>query len=684
MHNLKKVLSGRDDIISFGNMFLIGNGHLGYRGTLEEYSKEEMVALNVVGEYDKYGDKWRESINMPNPFKVNLYLDNKEITCIDNYQNTTFNLDIKKGIFKRSSYYNEVKINSERFIPFGDQNIILFKYTITPLIENIVIKVKFGLDLDIYDINGPHFKTKEIYKSKDEVFFKGITNEEKIYYESVKYLVTNSEFESNDDGYFTLNTKESIIIYAIAKISGKIEKLKLSKNLYSKYKSSHFKVMNDKWDISRIELKGKKLDQFYIDYSIYHLLILGNECYNHSIPARGVSGQTYKGAVFWDTEIFLLPFYTLTNPLISKRLLEYRIKTLPGAIKKAKEFGYDGAFYAWESQDTGLEACSKYNVTDPITGSPIRTYFNEKQIHISSDIAYAFINYIEITSDYSILNEGALDVLKEIIKFNMSYARKVNGKYHLCDVIGPDEYHERIDDNAFTTYMAYFTGLKIKELLLKYDNDVSLINKIDNFLNNLYLPVCDNNNIIEQFSGYNNLEDTTVEVVRSRLRHEKDYWGGKYGVATPTKVIKQADVVTLLVLEENKFNSDILKANFDYYYKYTEHGSSLSSSMYSILASKIGYTDIAYKMFIKSASIDLGLNQKMYAGGIYIGGTHPASNAGAYLSVVYGMAGLRFNDNGFSLNPHLPKEIKGLSFKLNYKNKIYKISIDESNNYIIN
>ena len=148
-------------------------------------------------------------------------------------------------------------------------------------------------------------------------------------------------------------------------------------------------------------IKGNKKAQFAIRYSIYHLLILGNKNYTHSIPARGVSGQTYKGAIFWDTEIFMLPFFTLTDPNIAKQLLQYRINTLKGALRKAKQYGYKGAFYAWESQEKGQDGCSKYNVTDVFTNKPVRTYFNEKQIHISADIAYGLIMYSSIANDDS-------------------------------------------------------------------------------------------------------------------------------------------------------------------------------------------------------------------------------------------------------------------------------------------
>lgn len=684
MFNLRKDGFNSNDIISFGNMFLIGNGHLGYRGTLEEYSKKEMVGLNVVGVYDKYLDKWRESINMPNPFF--LKMDEYNVFNED-YINHYIDLDIKHALFTRNTEFNSIIIKSERFISQTLDNVIIFKYEITAK-EDINTSLTLGMDLDIYEINGPHFKDYSITRIDNTLSFKGLTNENKELYEEVIYLFPKELKEENySKGLFTcsltLNKNQKIEIYALSKISEyKKEKIdNFSIDLYSKYKEDHFNNFENKWKQSDVIIKGNEEAQFAIRYSIYHLLILGNEKYETSIPARGVSGETYKGAIFWDTEIFLLPFFTLTNPNVAKKLLKYRINTLEGALNKAKEYGYEGAFYAWESQEYGQDACSKYNVTDPLTNESIRTYFNEKQIHISFDISYALFQYINATLDESILDEKCFNMLIEIANFAISYSKKIDDKYHVLDVIGPDEYHERVDDNAFTNYLINYVIKNTIKYLRKYNYKKELIEKYQDYLDNLYLPKINENNLIEQFNGYFNLEDTTIEIVRSRLRHPLDYWGTENGVAYPTRIIKQADVITLLVLLNEEFNYDIKKANFDFYYPYTEHGSSLSSSMYSILASELNYNDIAYDMFMKSATIDLGTNQKMFAGGIYIGGTHPASNGGSYLSLLFGISGLKFKDNEIILNPHLPSKIKGLEFKIIYRNKKYLINVYEDNSY---
>lgn len=684
MFNLRKDGFNSNDIISFGNMFLIGNGHLGYRGTLEEYSKKEMVGLNIVGVYDKYLDKWRESINMPNPFF--LKMDEYNVFNKD-YINHYIDLDIKHALFTRNTEFNNLIIKSERFISQTLDNVIIFKYEITAK-EDINTSLTLGMDLDIYEINGPHFKDYSITRIDNTLSFKGLTNENKELYEEVIYLFPKELKEENySKGLFTcsltLSKNQKIEIYALSKISEyKKEKIdNFSIDLYLKYKEDHFNNFENKWKQSDVIIKGNEEAQFAIRYSIYHLLILGNEKYETSIPARGVSGETYKGAIFWDTEIFLLPFFTLTNPNVAKKLLKYRINTLEGALNKAKEYGYEGAFYAWESQEYGQDACSKYNVTDPLTNEPIRTYFNEKQIHISFDISYAVFQYINATLDESILDEKCFNMLIEIANFAISYSKKIDDKYHVLDVIGPDEYHERVDDNAFTNYLINYVIKNTIKYLRKYNYKKELIDKYQDYLDNLYLPKINENNLIEQFNGYFNLEDTTIEIVRSRLRHPLDYWGTENGVAYPTRIIKQADVITLLVLLNEEFNYDIKKANFDFYYPYTEHGSSLSSSMYSIVASELNYNDIAYDMFMKSATIDLGTNQKMFAGGIYIGGTHPASNGGSYLSLLFGISGLKFKDNEITLNPHLPSKIKGLEFKIIYRNKKYLINIYEDNSY---
>ena len=197
------------------------------------------------------------------------------------------------------------------------------------------------------------------------------------------------------------------------------------------------------------------------------------------------------------------------------------------------------------------------------------------------------------------------------------------------------------------------------------------------FAKKLYLPKPNEQGIIEQFAGYFSKEDVSLDTVKKRLKSENEYWGGEHGVATPTKIIKQADVATLLVLFKDRFSQDIQAKNFDYYESKTEHGSSLSACMYSLLACAIGRPNFAYHFFLKSALIDLLGGGKKFAGAIYIGGSHPASNGGSYLSLIYGFAGLTLADKKFIFKPQLPKQIRGLRFKVMSHGKRYAVAINK-------
>ena len=431
-------------------------------------------------------------------------------------------------------------------------------------------------------------------------------------------------------------------------------------------------------------------------YSVYHLLTLApRHGEGASIAARGLSGQTYKGAVFWDTEMFLLPFYLYTDPDVARRLVAYRVKTLPGARRKAREYGFRGAFYAWESQETGDDACSDYNVTDVFSGRPMRTFFRDKQVHISADVAFAVWQVYSVLEDESVLLGGGAEVILECARFFYSYAcyKPERGRFEIHDVIGPDEYHERVNNNAFTSRMALSTleaahrcverlrkthPEKLRALLEQLGIEKELPG-FEAMRRSLFVPQPDpETGLIEQFDGYFRLEDCTLGEVRSRLLDPKEYWGGQSGVASGTQIIKQADVLFLLWLFRAEFSRDVLRANWRYYEPRTEHGSSLSPCVYALTACETGNPDWGYPYFLQSASIDLKGGGKQFAGSVYIGGSHPAASGGAWMVAAFGFAGLRFENGAPAVSPRLPRQWDRLEFPLFYRGERYRISITKT------
>ena len=149
-------------------------------------------------------------------------------------------------------------------------------------------------------------------------------------------------------------------------------------------------------------------------------------------------------------------------------------------------------------------------------------------------------------------------------------------------------------------------------------------------------------------------------------------------MASTTMTLKQADVVMMLNVFRNEYSKEIKKINWDFYEPYTEHGSSLSACAYAIVAAEIGDTDWAYKYFMKTASVDLTGNTKQYLGSLYIGGTHPAANGGAWNTAIFGFAGVSFTNDTLDISPRLPKNWDSLSFKLNWKGDKLDIKITQN------
>src|SRR5260370_21510934 len=152
-------------------------------------------------------------------------------------------------------------------------------------------------------------------------------------------------------------------------------------------------------------------------------------------------------------------FFVNSSPAVARTLLEYRVTGLPGARDKARQDGYDGALYAWESQEDGFDACTEFNVTSVFTGRPTRTFFRDKQIHISGDIPLAFREYCRVTGDLSLLADGGAEVIYECARFllSWSYLNPTKQRYELLDVTGPDEYHERVNNDYYTNVLAAYT-----------------------------------------------------------------------------------------------------------------------------------------------------------------------------------------------------------------------------------
>ena len=672
---------------------------------MEEYRKENMPAINLAGIYDKEGYKWRESVNAPNPLYTYIRVDGESFKLPEKeaYSHGQ-SLNIETAIHSRKTVWKTEKgsitVLCERFASMANQHLIEMKYSVSADYD-CEIEIVTGIDGDVWDINGPHFVKliPEINKVTGVTGEKGIT----VITEQIIKTDFNCETEDFTDE-FSSYTKMKVSAKANAtytftkhaSVETSCDDFENNENIcdlsYEYEKEKHISAWAKIWDKSYIEIDGDDEAEFALNYSIYHLnCIAPRNMKNKSVAARGLSGQVYKGAVFWDTEMFMIDYFIHTEPEIAKNLIGYRIDTLDGARKKAAEYNLEGAYYAWESQDGGFEGCSDYNVIDVFTKRPMRTYFRDKQYHISSAVVYAVVKYIRATGDKSILKDGAMEVIIECARMYRSLLLKKadSNFYEIYDVVGPDEYHERVNNNVYTNKMAKFTFKTAYDMLSEIDSDTykALDKKYDlaklkavfkDSYENIKIGKPNENGIIEQFDGYFSLEDTGEDTVRSRLLDEKEYWGGAYGVASQTQVIKQADVIAMMSIFKDEYTKEEMLKNWKYYEPRTEHGSSLSACMYSLVACRTGNPDKAYPFFMKSAKADLTPGGKEWAGLIYIGGTHPASEGGAWITAVNGFAGISIENGKLVCEPNLPSHWQGMRFKFRFMDKVYRIEANKS------
>lgn len=457
---------------------------------------------------------------------------------------------------------------------------------------------------------------------------------------------------------------------------------------------AHRTVWDERWKVMDVEIGGDEIAQTVIRYNIYHNIIATPTHTDHlPIGARGLSCQAYQGAAFWDQEIFNLPMFLYTAPEIARNILVYRYRTLDGARRKARDLGYNGAFYAWISGDSGEEICPAYFFRDVVSGRRIRNHFNDWQIHVSPDIAFTVQRYVSVTGDYEFLKDYGAEIVFEIARFlySRSVYRADRDRYEILRVLGPDEYHENVDNNFFTNFQSRFAVSYAVEVYRWMDKEApSVLKKLagkiglmereterwSDLARKIFVPEpAGDTRLIEQFSGFFQHEDVTPDELKSRLIEPGEYWGWPNGIAFETQVSKQADVLQLFMLHPEAYDLDVVKANWEYYEPRTQHGSSLSPGVYATVAARVGLLDDAYRYFMKSCTIDLYNDNKPVSGGTFIGGIHTAACGVSWQIVTLGFAGMYQIEGGFGFIPHLPKHWKRLKFSVTYAGSVIDVTV---------
>ena len=739
--NLKNIMSDDEWVIlqdaydpeenlKYESLFCLANGYLGTRGSYEEGTSISIPCTYVNGVFDKSETFMRELANLPNWLGLKMYVE-KELIGIENCEILDFAraLDMKKSCLVKRFHLRdkrgrETLVEGIRFVSRANVHRMAIKLFVTPLNYKGIIEVENIIDGSVINFcDAPRFKVKHTYLTANEklgekgAYIEVATRDNDLHIGVGSYLeaakngenvIKTTEFrafgeqavEFNDFDVVeneTVEVTKFVSIYTERDV--KKEELHTSvekeieafrKRGFEEELEEHIAVYNQMWSEANICIEGDfELDRA-VRFNIYHLMSTGNEHDDRvNIGAKLLSGEEYGGHAFWDTELFMLPFFAYVFPHTAKNLETYRYRMLEAARANAAKNGFKGAQYPWESADDGTEQCPDWTIEPD--GTCYRCYVAVYEHHVTAAVAYGIYNYVKITKDMDFLLKKGSEILIETARFWTSRLQyvKEHDRYEIHQVTGPDEWHEPVDNNVYTNYLARWNlryviqlaqmlkenyGEEYKKLVEKVGLTEQEISNWDEVQAKVYLPRKEGTQLLEQFEGYFDLKEVTIE------KYDKNDWPIRPEIlktvkTRETQIIKQADVVMLLHLMGQEFDEETTKLNYSYYEKRTLHGSSLSPSIYSIMVLKVGDDSKAYRYLRRAALIDLVNLQGNTREGI-----HAANAGGVWQVVIFGFAGVSVDEDGMlCIQPNMPPEWNGLTFRIHYIKSRLEIAVQADN-----
>lgn len=689
------------------SVFTLGNGYLAVRSSNEEKSINKVRNMFLSGVFNKAAEEEvSELANLPDLVEMIIKVDGKmvpfnEQTIVAYHKE----LNIKDGILYRAVDVKTdtytMKLQFERFVSLCEHHLLGQKVTIT-IDRPAKIQVLSGIDGQVSNSGCQHFDEgkrrlygntmQQIVTTNQSDIKVALNTEVKVNTEVDQLIVMERrKIYKRIDFTMAANTPVEVekLAYVCSSIDAEYDKDQIgeqSRMMFESVAKQGYVALRDAsmnawqayWQTRGIEIDGFAYGQLAIRYGIFQLRVHTNvNDERMNIGAKGMSGEGYKGHAFWDTEIFMLPYFIFTDPEAAKKLVKYRYLGLQGAHKKAKSRGYEGAMYPWESAwpEDG-EVTPEWGPADIVSGKPIKIESGFLQQHITSDVIYGLWLYCKITGDHQFMSEFGYEMILDTAKFWLSRVEQQDDQYVIRCVMGPNEYKEYVDNDAFTNYMAkwnldmaikYIERYDLSSLLETFEISLKQLREVRD---HLYLPKTNANHILPENDTFLSLRKIDLTKYKNQENVNLIFEDYNLHQVQELQVCKQADVLILFLLLEDLFTKQEKLANFDFYEPLTLHDSSLSLSTHAVLAADLDEAELAYKLYEKSLDIDLGQNMKTSDAGIHI-----ASYGGMWQSIVYGFGGVRFTNDQLRIEPKLPSAWQGLKFHLIYRGQLLYIMI---------
>ena len=696
-------------------VFTQGNGYLGTRGAFEEFYPDEQRTTFVHGVFDDLPVVFTELVNFPDWLELEIFLDGERFS-LANGEILAFerHLDLHTGLLTRTVRWRSpqgrtTRLEFQRFASLANVHLACLQVILTPENYSGGVELRSGLDAGTENLGFKHWDwlgqgidgqtcwlTLRTHTTKIEAGMAtsfAVTADEDV--ETHAWDVHGHPtlaFNTHVDAGHDVRLEKKVSIFtgrdgADPLASARTELAHLPERAWDELWQAHTRCWEEEWQRCDVLIEGDNEAQLAIRFNLYHLLIAAPRSDERvSIGAKTLSGYGYRGHAFWDTEIFMLPFFTYARPEIARNLLSYRFHNLPGAREKATTNGFSGAQYPWESAGDGREVTPTWVPNPSDRANMIRIWTGDIEIHISADIVYAVWQYWLVSQDDEFLINRGAEIILETARFWASRLEWNNetGLYELTDVIGPDEYHDHVDNNAYTNYLARWHLLKAhwigdwlkshnpraaQQLFGRLGLEEETFSHWRHLASHIYCPMDVKTGLIEQFDGYFERKDVDLVALEPRTESVQNLLGIEG--ANDTQVLKQPDVVMLMYLLPEEIDPAVAQKNYDYYTARTDltYGSSLGPSIQAIMATRLGSPEQAYENFLRAARADLD-DVRGNAGD----GIHGASAGGLWQAVVFGFGGLQINEEGWKLAPKLPGHWKRLAFKFSWRGE--EVSID--------
>lgn len=716
-----------ENVKSSESLFSIGNGAMGQRANFEEhYSGATFQGSYIAGIYypDKtkvgwwkngYPEYFAKVLNAPNWIGIDIEIngENFDLATCSSVQNFRRELNMKEGIYYRSfeatlTNGTEIKVSVRRFLSLDVDEVGCINYEITALNSDAKIAFKPYLDAGVQneDANWEEkfWEPIKVKHNGNEAFVTARTF--KTHFTATTFMQNSILLEGSNLSIAPVSmqeTNEKIqFCYEVAVAKGQTTTLqkiggytvsmnhentvKAAENVIAKaleigmsqltelQKTAWAKI----WEMSDITIEGDVKAQQGIRFNIFQLnqTYLGKDS-RLNIGPKGFTGEKYGGSTYWDTEAYCIPFYMATkDQQVARNLLAYRYNQLDKAIENAEKLGFKNgaALYPMVTMN-GEECHNEWEIT-----------FEE--IHRNGAIAFAIYNYYRFTGDYSYIPEKGLEVLIGIARFwhqRATFSSHKN-KYVILGVTGPNEYENNVNNNFYTNYIAkwciQYTLEQIEKTACEYPEDYVRINRkvqldatemaaMKKVADNMYFPYSEEHGVYLQQDGFLDKELITVANLDQSQRPINQKWSWDRILRSP--YIKQADTLQGFYFFEDHFTREELEKHFDFYEPFTVHESSLSPCVHSIQAALLDRMEQAYTFYLRTSRLDLDDYNKEVEEGLHI-----TSMAGTWMSIVEGFGGMRVKNNQLHFEPKIPKEWRGYSFKVNFRNAIVKVQVNHN------